>query len=471
MKVLFIYPNVVRHPVDLSIGIAYLAAYLKQNGHETGLLDTSFGMRDREILRRVRQFHPDLIAMSSTSACIQYATYVAELIKQVDKTPIVIGGVHPTVAPESTLKKECFDMVCVGEGEEALLELTNSLEKGEVTTAISNIWFKENGRIIRNRPRPLRRDLDSLPFPDLKIYDFERYMEHHNRTASFLGSRGCPFRCSYCINAHNQNLYKGLGPYVRYRSVDKIIEEIKSVQQEFRIDEVNFYDDTFTLKASRVEEFCSRFKEAVGVPFHINARLDTLSDDICRHLAGAGCVRIQVGLESGDPEIREGILKKNITDEQIIQGAAWVRKYGIQLYTFNMIGIPGENVQHIKKTIAMNRRIRPDYLAVSIFTAYQGTELHDQCAEEGMLDESISPHTYYRSSNVNHPDLSPAQLRRIWRWFGFRVFAAFNMKRAVIEFIDRSLITMPYYEWVRSFFVTRIKRRNKKNRYSGMDRS
>ena len=456
MKVLFVYPNIVRHPVDISAGLAILAACSKEHGYEVELLDTSFGKSDTEIVCEVRGFNPDIIAMSSTSANIDYAEHVAKLIKKAFRTPLIIGGVHPTVAPEDTLGKDCFDMICVGEGEGAFLELLDSIKKGEKNTTIRNIGFKENGKMIINPLRPIIEDLDSLPIADYGIYDYERYLESHVGMASFLCTRGCPYKCTYCINRFNQNIYKGLGKFIRYRGDNKIIEEIKAVINAYPVKGINFEDDTFTLKKSKVKSFSKLYKKEIGLPFTVNARIETLNDDVCSDLAQAGCTRMQIGLESGDPVIRKEVLNRNISDEQIINASAIVKKYGIQLYTFNMIGIPGETKENIEKTIALNRRIQPDFMAVSIFAAYQGTAMYDKCKEQGILDESKPLHTYYNSSNVRHPDFTLDQLRRIRRWFGFRVFIAFNLKRAIIEMIDRHLININYYSKIRSFLITRV---------------
>lgn len=456
MKVLFIYPNTVPHPKDISIGLAYLSAYLKENGHQVKLLDTTFGMKDAEITEQLLEYNPELVGLSATTANFSYATHIATFIKKVSKTPVIIGGVHPTVDPEETIKKNCFDMICVGEGEEALLELISSLAAGEKRTDIKNLWYKKNGKIIRNPPRILNQDLDVFPFPNLQIYDYERYLMNHNRVASVLGSRGCPFKCTYCINHSNQVLYSGLGAYVRYRRNEKIIEEIKAIISKFKVNELNFYDETFTLNASRVKEFCTLYKEEIGLPFHINARLDTLTDEMCSDLAEAGCVRIAVGLESGSPRLRKQILKKNITDEQIIAGSRYVKKYGIKLFTYNMIGIPGETRKDIQMTIDLNRKVQPDFLHASIFTAFKGTELYDKCKEQGLLDESIVLQGFANTTNVKHPEFTFDQLKTIQKHFAFNVFRAFDVKKAIINIIDRYLHGIRYYSRLRSLLIAKF---------------
>lgn len=455
MRVLFVYPNVVRYPKDISLGISYLSAVLKKHGHETGLIDTTFGIKDSEIVSKVKAFNPDLIGMSFVSAAFPYATHIATIIKKENKAPIIAGGVHPTVDPEETLSLDCFDMVCIGEGEEALLELVTSIEKTDRNTAIQNIWFKENGRIIRNSFRELCKHLDTLPYPDLDIYDYSRYLKDHYMAASFLRVRGCPYECTYCANHTFKELYKGLGTFVRYRSIDNIIGEIKSVVQRHQAQVVNFYDDTFTLNKKQVSEFCAKYKKEIGLPFSINGRIDNITRDMCAELRSAGCSSIFIGLESGDPSIRQNILKKNITNESIIEGCRLLKEYGIPFGTYNMIGIPGEKMQDIRKTIALNRKIRPDSIVVTLFNAYKGTELYLKCKKEGILDKAVS--YYWRSSNVRHPYLSLRKLQRLRKWFGFHVFIAYNPKKAFVDLIDSYFMNTLYYTRLRTLARSMLK--------------
>ena len=460
MKVQLIYPNVVQYPKDISGGIAILSALLKRAGYEVDLIDTTFGMKDSEIISKVRKFNPNLIALSSISANFFYATHVATIIKKKFTIPTIIGGVHPTVAPEETIIKDCFDMICVGEGDDAFLELVQAIKQGEKNTAIKNIWFKENGRIIRNSVRPLIDDLDSLPDSDLDIYDYPRYLKSHNMSAAFLGGRGCPYKCAYCINYFHQNLYRKLGPCVRYRNVNNIIAELKKTIKKYDIiKKVEFNDDTFTFNKLRVKEFGEKYKREVGLPFHVNARVDNISEEICKDLSNSGCCRVRIGVESGDEQIRGKVLRRNISDKKIIEGCRLIKKYGMELYTYNMIGIPTERMENIKKTIELNRKIRPDFLAVSIFTAYKGTKLYELCKENGWLDEEKAISSYYSSTNVKHPYFSFRKLNHIRKWFGFWVFVVYDLKKALMELIDRKLISFRSYSRFRTFLVTKIAKR------------
>lgn len=150
MKILLIYANRVKYPKDISLGLAYISSVLKQNGHEVELIDTTFGISDKNVRKKVRLSDPGLIGISSTSPNFKYAVHLGHLIREEIYSPIIVGGIHPTIDPEATLSHSCFDMICIGEGEHAMVQLANSIEHGEHNLEIKNIWFKKGERFIKN---------------------------------------------------------------------------------------------------------------------------------------------------------------------------------------------------------------------------------------------------------------------------------------------------------------------------------
>ncbi|TAK35119.1 MAG: radical SAM protein [Chloroflexota bacterium] len=455
MRVLLVYPNIIGFPKDVSLGLATLAAVLKQHGHMVHLLDASFtALTEKHIISTCKEFDPQLVAISSVSGNLPHGEYVAGVIKRHFDLPIICGGVHATVAPEETIAKDCFDMICVGEGEMALLELVESLEKGEDNTAIGSIWFKRGGQVIRNSARPLVESLDDLPAPDRSIYDFERYLKWHHHQAGFLSSRGCPYRCTYCINHVLQEEYRGMGTFVRFRSVDHLLTEVKDVITRYPVRSVEFYDDTFTLNRQRIMEFCEKYPREIGLPFHMNTRVNVVDDKLLHALKSAGCQRVHFGVEAGDPEIRNKILRRNLSDEQMIRAFAAARAAGLRTYSFNMIGVPHETRETIRKTVELNRKLRPDYVQVSIFTAYKGTDLYEQCKENGWLDESHGIESYSTTTNVKHPNFTVNELVWLRRTFGFRCFISHRPLRALADVFDRTMSSLPYYTRVRSFLIS-----------------
>ena len=457
MKILLVYPNIVESPKDISHGLSIISSVLKKQRHEVRLIDTSFGMSDEEIIKITKDFSPGLVAFTTATNDFEYAVHLASLIKKSLDVKIIAGGFHPTISPEEAISQDCFDIICIGEGETAISELASSLEKNKLNTKIENLWFKirENGKIniIKNKLRPLIPNLDKLPFSDREIFGYRKYLDWNHGTATFISTRGCPFQCSYCINHFLIKMYCNKGKYVRFRSIDNLFKEISQVIKKFpEIRTLEFYDDTFTLDESRIKEFCSRYKKEIGLPFNINARVNAVKPEMFKELKAAGCVRVSIGIESGDDFIRNKVLKRNMSNEQIIEVFAQAREAGLKTYSFNMIGIPFETPLSIKKTIELNRKCKPDYVGVSIFNAFRGTEIYNLCEKKNWLRKNYSS-SYFRDSNIKHPNFTISQLRRIRNSFGFRVFIGYNPLRACVDLIDRNLSQFNAYIFIRSKLI------------------
>lgn len=454
MRILLVYPNIVESPKDISEGLGIISAILKREGHETLLLDSTFGLKKEEVIRKTKKFDPDLLFVTTATNDFENTKKICRLVRKIKPILTVAGGFHPTIAPEETIQQDCFDIVCVGEGEGAVLDLIKSLEKGKLNTKIKNLWLKKNNKIIKNPIRNLEEDLDFLPFPDREIYDYEKYLKWNHGTATFITTRGCPFNCTYCINHFLANMYKGKGKYVRFRSVDNILEEIKQVLKKYgeKIKNLEFYDDTFTLDKKRIKEFCERYPKEIGLPFNVNARVNATSKEIFQMLKKAGCVRVSIGVESGDPIIRNKILRRNMTAKQVVETFKWAKQMGLKTYSFNMVGIPFETKESIQKTIKLNRIIKPDYIGVSIFNAFKGTESYDLVKKHGWLKDTYAT-SYFRESNIKHPNFTSRQLIRIRTTFGFKVFITYKPIRAFIDLTDRFLSRFDSYTFLRAKII------------------
>ncbi len=459
MKILLVYPNIVESPKDISTGLAILSALCKREGYEVELIDSTFKISDREILKKTENFNPDLVLITTATNDFDHSIHIATLIKKKFEKLILVGGYHPTIAPEEAISKDCFDIVCIGEGEEALLELLKSLKKGKSRTNIKNLWFKkkEKGeiKIIKNPLRPLIQNLDSLPFPDREIFDYKTYLEWNHGTATFISTRGCPFKCSYCINHLLSKKYEQKGKYVRFRSIDNLFQEIKEVLKKYPVKNIEFYDDTFSLDEKRMHEFCKRYPKEIGIPFNINVRVNAIKSEFFKLLKKAGCVRVSIGIESGDSYIRNKILKRNMTDEQILSVFDQAKKAGLRTYSFNMVGIPFENKKSIRKTILLNRKCKPDYIGVSIFNAFKGTEIYELCRKNKWLKKTYS-RSYFQESNINHPNFKISELKKIRNSFGFKVFLSYNPLRAMIDLLDRNLSQIDPYIFIRSRIIEKL---------------
>ena len=452
MKILLIYPNVVESPKDMSLGLGIISAMLKEQGHKVDLIDTTFKITRKEIVQKIKLFNPDLIAVTAATNDLYNAINICSIIKKIKKIPIVCGGYHATIAPEDIIKQKCFDVVAIGESENSFIKFVDSVEKGKIKCKLPNLWIKKDNKIIKNKIGNLNQDLNKLPFADRELFDYQKYIDSNRGLATFMSSKGCPFMCTYCINKVLIEKYKGKGTYLRFRSIDNLLNEIKQVIKKYYVKEIEFYDDTFTLNKSRLKEFCERYPKEIKLPFYINARVNAVTKEDFQMLKNAGCVRVSIGIEAGDTEIRNPILKRNQTEEQIINTFKWAQEVGLKTYSFNMIGIPYETKESIKKTVELNRKINPDYVGVSIFNAFKGTELYEICLKKNWLTKEYSK-SYFQSTNVKHPNFTVNQLKKIRDRFGFEVYRFRDKKRAYIDLIDKKLAKIPFYTKLRSLLI------------------
>lgn len=426
-KILFIYAH-SGFEYWMPIGIASLSAYLKKHGHDVELYDTTkkeFPVIESELNMKISDFNPNLIAVSSLSTSIDLAYNIAEFIKKHHDIKILFGGVHTTTVPEKVISKPFVDMVCIGEGEHALLELVTKMENKEDYFDTQNFWFKKDNTIIKNQIRPLIADLDSLPFPDRTIFDDRHIFSDYG--IFIMAGRGCPFGCFYCGNSFLMGLYKGKGNYVRMHSVDYVINEIKDVlktygQKTNRPMKIYFQDDTFTLNVKWLTEFCERYSTEIGVPFTCLTRVDTVSEKILLLLKKTGCVDVFMAIETGNIYLRNKILNRYQTDEQIVSAFKTARNVGLKTAASNIIGIPFETKETLMETILINKKANPDIAQAFILQPYAGLPINKISIENGFLDENIPlTGTEHSSSLLKLPGLNVYDLDKVHDLFGLYV--------------------------------------------------
>jgi radical SAM superfamily enzyme YgiQ (UPF0313 family) len=442
LRVLFVYPNATNTEY-ISYGIAYLSANVKAHGHQTGLLDLTWGrgVRAAQVHRAIDDFQPDLVAITAMSVDYPLALEVARHVKAYCDRPVLFGGMHATVAPESVIAEDAVDMLCVGEGEEALADLCDRWDAGHDFLDTPNFWFKRDGAVIRNAPRPLTQDLDSLPFPDRDLFDFDRYSTALNGQLAILATRGCPYSCTYCANNFLRRLYPGQ-KYVRSRSVDNVLREIEECVDRRRVRAIDFMDDVFIANRRWILEFCERYAERIRLPFRCGARVEYVSDEVCAALVQAGCTWLFMGIEAGDPAIRRDVMRRAYSDEQVVEAFRIARAHGLKVASFNMIGLPHETRETLWKTVQLNKAVRPDDLRVSIFQPYHGTEIRDLCVAEGLIDADTPPGDFLQSV-VRLPDLPAHEIETFRQRFAFRVYWPEQRLKALIFYLA-GLAHAPY---------------------------
>jgi anaerobic magnesium-protoporphyrin IX monomethyl ester cyclase len=443
MKVTFVYPDLsLKSQGKFYHGPAFLSAVLKQADHRTSLIHITKPITDEKFLSLISQEKPDLIAFSTTTNMFKAARRYAKLAKNNTEVPIIFGGIHPTIVPEEVISCPEIDMVCVGEGEYALLELCNKMSESKEICSIHNIWVKEDGKIHRNPLRPVIQDLDELPFPDRNIYDYASLEDAKLNRAVFMASRGCPYNCSYCCNHKLKEINSG--QYVRFRSVDNIIQEIQLVTREHPVKSVTFHDDILTLKKEWLREFSQEYRQKINLPFICNSRANLLDREIVSLLKSAGCHGINMGIESGNDYIRQKVLNRNITKQQIVRAFGLCKEYNIPVASYNMVGLPFEDLEKIIDTIKLNAQIRPGSMQVSIFFPYPGTKIYEACLKNNFMSD-IEVNSYFERTILLQPSISGKKVEFAFRSFKFMVWLYFyldKLPKGIAKVIERNLEKM-----------------------------
>lgn len=396
MRVLFIYPN-LHAQIGFNYGVAYLSAILRQNGHATQLLNINenlgYPLDIKKIIGEVKTFSPDLVGFSVVSNQLQYALEIAKAIRSHTDAPFVCGGIHATMAPYDVLKTGVFDYACVGEGEEALLDLVNALEKHEDTSVIQNIWLRRDGRIIKNKVRPFI-SLENLPPKNYEIFDFQKMIDAKDGWVGVMSSRGCPFRCTYCFNHRLIDIYRddiGLPParlnYVRHHPIQDVIDELQYLLEHYKgIRMFIFDDDLFTFDRHYVHEFCREYEKRIPIPFVCNAHVKVFDHTIARSLKRADCRIVKFGLESGSERVRREILNRPMTNQDIVNAFKAAHEFELHTSAFVMIGLPDESRADLVATIDLLATIQPGRFRWSIFFPYAGTVAYEIAREKGLIN-------------------------------------------------------------------------------------
>lgn len=383
------------------LGVMYISALLKSRGHVVEMFIV--GADEGRTLAELAAFRPDLVGFSCTTGMHSWSLSFAAKVKEKIPARVIFGGAHPTYFPE-IIDEPQVDIVCRSEGEQAVLELVEKIDRGLALDDTLNCWFKVEGAIVRNEQRPLLENLDELPFPDRDLY-IGKYPYLQRGQYSFLGGRGCPFACTFCFNHALLKLYRGKGKLFRCRSVDNLLAEIKEVAGRYKLKTVYMQDDTFIINKKWVAEFAHRYKNEVGLPFVCLIRADLADEEVIEQLAAAGCRNVFFGVETGSEELRNTLLKKKVTDAEIREVAQLLKKHGIKFRTYNMLGLPGESLADAFRTVELNAEIGTDYPWCSLFHPFPGTELAEYAQEHGFLEATVetAQPSFFKESIVKSP--------------------------------------------------------------------
>jgi anaerobic magnesium-protoporphyrin IX monomethyl ester cyclase len=373
-----------------SLGILYLSAVLKKEGYSVSVIEaSSLGITLKELVEEIIKNQPKYLGISAATLSIFNAAALAEEIKKfVTDIKIIIGGPHLTAIPEETMKLfKAFDFGVIGEGEETLKELINSLENGREISNIPGIVFRNNGNILKTAPKKFIDNLDILPFPawDL-LADFpNRYHPPPFRfkrlpAVYIVTTRGCPNKCIFCDRSVFGNKCRG-------HSSQYILELIEYLHNKFGINELLIEDDTFITFKKRLIEVCEGIlNKGIKISWSCLGRVDAVTPEILDLMKKAGCWSISYGIETGDEEVMK-FIGKNITLDKVELAVRLTKKAGILSKGFFIMGHPIDTYETIKKTMDFALKIPLDDISVSMMTPFPGSRLYAIASEYGEFDD------------------------------------------------------------------------------------
>lgn len=418
MDVLLIYPNVslsgIENEVKLPpLGLAYIAAVLEKNDIDVEILDMyaqTTSIKDLENILSRKQ--PKIVGITCLTPFVSAVFKIAKLVKDTIDATVIVGGAHATALPKEILSENSIDYVVLGEGEYTMLELSKHFLKGENKLEnINGIAYNDHGKFHKNNDREFIQDLDKIPFPSRKLLPNDKYNATHfsgKKITSIITSRGCPYSCIFCD-------YRFLmGPKFRRRSPENVVDEIEKCINELGVDYINFKDSTFTFNEEWIGKFCKTIEtRKINIKWDCNGRVNLVTKDMLTKMKKAGCVLISYGIESGNQNILD-FANKNIVVRQSVNAVKMTKETGIEVLSYFIIGLPGENWDSIEQTIKLAITLESDYTQFSLATPFPGTPLFEHAKKNSLIrnvswdDYSLISNAIMRTEELDYSDLETA---------------------------------------------------------------
>jgi len=436
IKVLFIYPNTYGMNM-IPPGIALFSALLKKQGHKAEIFDSTYyaldygidsdgnqvdklfvvpfdmgskGIRLKttawkdDLTKQVENFQPDLIALSATEDMWELGVKFLHHIKNYklkNNVPVIAGGVFPTFAPEIVSKEELVDLVCVGEGENTLIDLCKKIQNKEDYSDLTNCWVKKNGKVIQKNRISKPVNINNNPIIDIGLFEENRLYRPMGGTIYKMfpveTMRGCPYTCRFCNSPDQTTLYKRETnhSFFRKKRMDLVSKELKYFQNKLGVEYNYFWADTFlAMNRDEFEEFCDMYSE-IKIPFWFQTRPEAVNEYQIKRLVEVGADRMTFGVEHGNEKFRREVLDRRWSNENIIEKVKIPKKYGLKFSVNNITGFPKETKKLAFDTIELNRHFDSDNSNVHTFVPFHGTPLRKMCEDLG----HIKPGNYYKMRN------------------------------------------------------------------------
>lgn len=437
MKILFIYSvynaRSFEKPLytheEMQFGISYISSSLKEDGHSTDLLvvnrvkGESFGEADA----RIEAFGPRMVFLTAVAAEYNFISALAGHIKS--KYPgifVIAGGCHISLMPDEAIRGP-FDAICIGEGERPARELASQIESGRRPSGIMNLWIKYGAEVEKNPARPFIEDLDTLPFPDRRIW-LEWIKEEYQKSYPIMLGRGCPFDCSYCCN-HALKKIAG-GKYVRFRSPESVVKEMEECRAMFPGHRMVYFEvESFSVNRdwalrmlSALKKYNSTLKDPLYYGTNIRITKGADLEGLFARMRECNFTYVNIGLESGSERVRRGILKRDYSNGDVINAFNAAKRNGLIVCFYNMIGIPGETAEDFRETVRINHECQPDRMCNGIFYPYPGTDIYGYCAERGLIKGPMAVKYERKNAAMDMPGMTRGRIESNYVWFIYNVY-------------------------------------------------
>ncbi len=414
---------------DLDVlGLKSIHYQLLQNSYDSHLLfvpTSGSNSMPKGALSSVCDFvdnlSPLFIGISLMSTEYQRAIHITHALKNhCRSTPILWGGIHPTIAPDTCV--DYADYVCIGEGETFILNFANEVTSGKSPQEVCSLAFRRNGQIIQNALYPLMPDLDLLPSCEhiprssyvlhkrtvvpLDMHTFRKYARYGGTTYSVMTSRGCPFSCTYCCNNALAKIYGSR--HVRFRSFQSVIDELERAITHYPfIEYINFQDDCFLARTdAEMERFCRLYAKEIGRPFIARSIPTFISEDKIEWLKSAGLAWISLGLQSGSDRVCREVYRRKCTKKDFLRAATLIKERDLAAFYDVILDNPFETERDsIETVLTLMQTPKPFYTQFFSLSLYPGTELRRKALEEGLIEGDeyqIKDYLLYSKTAVNN---------------------------------------------------------------------
>ena len=404
---------------EINLGVGFLSAALKEKGWETsclvwhirpGILETPLD----QILNNIKNSDPACICISALSLHYPFIIKLLDRIREAFNGPVVIGGYHAIAFPESFWRHPAADVICIGDGEEPLLNFLQACRTSRDAYGIKGLWGKKGSYFSSDWQGDhwYVSNLEDYAYMDYALFDNTKPLSE--RTNFFISptrqtltimpavsGRGCPYKCTYCSNALRMNNFPSVKAYLRKYSPEFLIQNLKKAVDRFNVQFIDFLDELFIYDKKWLMEFAALYKEQIRLPFSAQVHLGFITKEICMILKDCGWILAAFGVECGDEQYRRDHLNRSTSNEMILKNTGMLKQAGIYTVAYNMIGMPLETVDTMRATLELNKKLLPDLGMLFHWQPLPGTELTKLAKKIGLFTENDNLVTNYGDSSIH----------------------------------------------------------------------